>query len=112
MTRTAFIIAAVAAAVLTGAVAHAAPDSDTVSMKVSVAGLDLSNPRDAQVAYSRIKAASTSACDYVNEDTALANVAQYNQCREDFTAKAVAQIGSPTLTQVATGASPIRLASH
>jgi len=112
MTRTSIIIAAVAAALLTGSVAHAASDTDTIQMKVSVAGLDLSNPRDAQVAYSRIKGASTSACDYINEDSSLANVSQFNQCRKDFTAKAVAQIGSPTLTQVATGSSPIRLASH
>jgi len=113
MTRSSVIIAALAAALLTGSVAHAAPESDTVQTKVSFSDLDLSTSQGVQTLSSRIKSASTGACDYLRDDAALSSIAQFNDCRRDFVAKAVAQVGSPMLTQVATGSSsPIHLASH
>jgi len=101
MTRTQLIIAAAAAALLSGSIAHAAPDSELIQVKVSYSDLDLSTAQGVQILYTRIQSASANACDYLSGDASLSSRAQYKDCRRDFVSKMVRQINIPTLAQVA-----------
>jgi UrcA family protein len=85
------------AAMAVSASAFAAPTSDTqVSVKVSLAGVDLQSQAGAQVALGRIHVAARQICGEEPTD-ALDGRAQYRACMAQVTDRAVAKLGSPTV---------------
>jgi UrcA family protein len=92
-------IAAAAALALQPALSHADQlGNDTVSVKVSAAGLDLSSTVGAHELYKRLTAAAEHACGYEAEFDAL-RAAKFDRCYRDTLAHAVSTINRPLLTQ-------------
>jgi UrcA family protein len=90
-------IAAIAAMSLSAS-AFAAPSGDTeVSVKVSLAGINLQSQAGAQVAVGRIHFAARQICG--EETTAdLGARARYSACMNQVTQRAVARLDSPLVT--------------
>jgi UrcA family protein len=96
------VLAAVAAfavlAVSAGAFAAAAGGyADTVSVKVSLAGVDLQSPPGAEVALGRIHQAARQVCGVEAADD-LAGRARYAACLSEVTDRAVASLDNRMVT--------------
>jgi UrcA family protein len=92
------IAAFAAVAISAGAfAAPAAAESDVVSVKVSLADVDMGSPAGAQVALRRIHAAAGQICGEESGDR-LTGHAQYRACLDQITDRAVARLGSPMVT--------------
>jgi UrcA family protein len=97
-TKTILTAVAAFAAMSVSASAFAAPPSDTdVSVKVSLAGVDLQSQAGAQVALGRIHFAARQICgEEATPD--LGDRAQYRACMDQVTQRAVAKLGSAVVT--------------
>ena len=73
--------------------------SDTVSVKVSAAGLDVNSAAGAQELYKRLTIAAEQACGVEAEFDAL-RTAKFDRCYRDTLGNAVHAINRPLLTQV------------
>jgi UrcA family protein len=80
--------------------AHAAPasDTDTVSVKVSIADLNMRSQAGAKVAFQRIHQAATSICGDEPNPSALGEVAQHRACMKSVVARGVASLDNPLVT--------------
>jgi UrcA family protein len=105
------IEAAVAAALLIPGAALAQPPAPTgSSAKVAYSDLDLGSDAGAQAMLGRIRKAAVEVCRSQPEGGSSADVmARFESCRRDTVARAVKQLGSPSV-QAAYEARPIRLA--
>ena len=104
--RTAFLSAALSTLSLIGTTQVVASDliSAPVSIRVSFADLNLSNPAGANALYGRIKSAAKRACGY--EGSSLTDIRLWKRCVHEAVDDAVGRVNSPLLTQVHTGTSP------
>jgi UrcA family protein len=91
--------------------AHAAPVQDTVSVKVSVAGVDLSSEAGAKVALQRIHVAATTICGDQPEARQFADAARYKSCMKAATDSGVASLGSSMVTALYKGDTSTEVAS-
>jgi UrcA family protein len=85
---------AVGEVVITG---HYAPDVEVKSKVVNYADLDLSSDYGARTLMRRISGAARMVCSPPS-DRQLADAADYQNCRADAEARAVDDVGVPTLT--------------
>ena len=104
--RTAFLSAALSTLSLIGTAQVVASDliSAPVSIKVSYADLNLSNPAGADALYGRIKHAAKQACGY--EGSSLADRRLWRICVNEAVGDAVGRVNSPLLTAAHSGKSP------
>jgi UrcA family protein len=75
------------------------PDSDTVAVKVSTAGIDLKTPAGAQAMFTRLTIAAQQACGVEAEFDAL-RVAKFDQCYKDALSKVIRSLNEPAITRV------------
>jgi UrcA family protein len=81
--------------------AHAATSpvsDDAVSVKVSVAGVDLNTRAGAKVVLQRIHAAAREICGDEPDGRQLADTVRYRDCMTSTINKAVLSLGAPTVT--------------
>jgi UrcA family protein len=90
------LVCVLVAGALVPAVATADPDRVPVQTVASTAGLDLSDPADAQVLYARLDKAAQAVCD--SGSSRLNIRAMDRQCAEKALADAVSRAGQPQLT--------------
>ena len=103
------ITAALAFGFASGQTAAAQP-VDTISLKVFVGDLNISNEAGAKVALERIRAAARSICG--SEPSApLSRTMVYAPCVRNITDRAVASLDSPVVTALNGGRAPTTLAS-
>lgn len=111
MTR--LLALAALAALSVSSAATAAPDTDQPTMKVQYAELNLATQSGVATFYSRIKAASETACSSVGDYRTIRGVNQNKVCRDEMVSKAVESVQIPALTAIAAGRSaPMQVASH
>jgi UrcA family protein len=79
------------------AAAHAAPDADTVSVKVRTAGLNLASDPGARIALNRVHQAADKICGGRPDSRALGELATYRACLKTTVDSAVASTNAPTL---------------
>jgi UrcA family protein len=99
-------IAAFAAMALSNG-AFAAPssaDTDVVSVKVALAGLDLRSDAGAKVALSRIHQAARHICGGEPDARDLSSHAMFRTCEKDTVDRAVTSLGSPMVIALNAGA--------
>jgi UrcA family protein len=107
-----FHIAALAAAVSLAAIgaAHAASsDPNVVTLKVSIADLNLATPTGAKVALKRVRHAADQICNSGASELDLQQQAAYQTCMTDVMGRAVE--GSPELTALVHPKGPTAMAS-
>ena len=81
--------------------APTAPRADTLSTRVSLAGLDLSTPDGARMAYDRLTAAAEHLCMQLSSDHKSAFRETYVECVHETLADAVRRFSTPALVAVA-----------
>lgn len=77
---------------------NAAVQTETRAAEVNYADLDLTNEAGAERLYLRIRSAARSVCGTPGL-LQIINVSRIRQCAEDATARAIAEVNSPTLTR-------------
>jgi UrcA family protein len=90
-------VALVALFALTSAAALADQPPAFKVAKVSLAGLDLSTPEGARVAYERIKTTAERLCFQMSDPRKIDYQAVYNLCVNETLADTVRRINAPTL---------------
>jgi UrcA family protein len=110
MIRTKQILLLVAVATLLTSTAQAqfppAPDTRTVNIKVKFGDLDLDNPGDARVLYTRLERAAKHACGPVSLSPSLYDVApalferDYRACIAEALENVIARLNAPLVTRV------------
>ena len=75
--------------------------ADTLSARVSLAGLDISTPAGARMAYDRLTAAAEHLCAQLSSDHKSAFRETYAECVHETLADAVRKLGAPALVAVA-----------
>ena len=78
-----------------------APQPDTRSMQVSLAGLDLTTPDGARSAYDRLTAAAEHLCMQLSSDHKSAFRETYVECVHETLTDAVRRFSTPALVAVA-----------
>ena len=113
MTKT-LITTALAAIVVLAAVpaAFAATPSETVTFKVSTAGLDLRTQRDAQSMLRRIEIAASAVCGGAPYIGDLDATHDYKACVSYNVGQAVSQLGSPMVAEITRQPAAIQTASN
>ena len=87
--------------------AHAAPaPQDTMSVRISLAGVNLSDAQGASVALQRIHAATRQICGAEPSLADLDSVLQYRACVNSTANAAVANLDAPMVTALNEGRSP------
>ena len=81
-------------------------DPEVISVKVSMADLDLGSKAGAAAGLSRIEAASEKACGGQPQTLQLRRQARYRACMKSTVSHAVASLGSPLVTAIYTGQEP------
>src|SRR6188472_2542828 len=110
MIRTNPVLLLVATATLLTSTAQAqfppAPETRTVNIKVKFGDLDLDNPADARILFSRLEKAAKHACGPVALSPSLYDVApamferDYKACVEEALANVVARLNAPLVSHV------------
>ena len=102
-----------AAAYTSTATVQANAQTDSISVVVQYADLDLSRTAGAKALFDRIQFASIRACGGRPDSRELRQSADFDQCRKVAIRDAVAQVNSPMLTaMVSHGAQTIQLANR
>jgi UrcA family protein len=105
MSHKTIILAALAAAAISSGAAQAArPDPDTLTVRVSLADLNLAGEPDAAIALRRINAAAKSICGDQPAIVELGRMALHSACMRSTVGRAVATLNSPVVTALYTGA--------
>ncbi|MEM7458774.1 MAG: UrcA family protein [Pseudomonadota bacterium] len=84
------------------AVAGTAPDTDSKSLEISLAGFDLSDPSDAKIVYSKIQSTAKRVCSRSTARQTLRQHADEMRCRADAVTQAILALDEPVLTLVMT----------
>ncbi len=94
MSRLSFVLALALVSAAPAAIASARPDDAAV--KLSVRGVDFSDPRQVKVFYEHVRVAAQAAC---NSDSLTSwGVREDRECRAHFVNDAVNQVNAPLLT--------------
>lgn len=104
MTRSTIAQALSALVLAASAVGHPAvaqPADPPVGVTVSYADLDISRPAGATALLSRLQAAAVQACGGAPDVRLLAQGAAFDRCRREAVTRAIAQVDSPTLNEMA-----------
>lgn len=105
--RTPLAIFAVGTALATAVSAHASPavtssySDDQLSVRVSVADLDLHKDADAAAAVHRVRRAAAVICGNEPQSSGLARYIRYRACVTSTAGEAVASVGGGTMSQFA-----------
>lgn len=104
--------AMIAAAVGPGAAtAFAASPDDPVSIKVSIADLNMASEAGAKEALARIQYAANQACGGDTSDQSLGEQMQFRACAKQAVQRAVTAVNQPALTAVSQGRHVTAMAS-
>ena len=98
MTKSIFITAIAAAIIAAAAPAFAAPISETNSITVSAAGLDLNSSTGARTMLVMLHSASMRLCGAAPAIVDLNGTANWNACVSETLTRAVAQVNAPLVT--------------
>jgi UrcA family protein len=91
--------------------AFAASPDDPISVKVSLADLNMASEAGAQTALARIRLAANQACGGDLSDQTLGEQMQFRSCAKQAVQRAVAAINQPALTAVSQGRHVTTMAS-
>ena len=91
--------------------AFAASPDDPISVKVSLADLNMASEAGAQTALARIRFAANQACGGDLSDQTLGEQMQFRSCAKQAVQRAVASINQPALTAVSQGRHVTTMAS-
>ncbi|HEY2660488.1 MAG TPA: UrcA family protein [Caulobacteraceae bacterium] len=101
MNRMNFAASVAAVLALTGSAAHAAPvDPDAVSVKVSVADLNLATRSGASTMFERLKFASKNICGPAPRTIDIQATTAYRACFDQTLAGAVRGLDAPRVSEV------------
>ena len=113
MTKSIFITAIAAAAMIAGAApAFAASSDDAASVRISAAGLDLQSTAGAKSMVVMLRAASMRLCGAAPVIVDLSGTADWKACVSETLTRAVAQVNSPLVTVAFKSADPQVLAAN
>ena len=94
MSRLSFVLAIALVSTAPAAIASARPDDAAV--KLSLRGVDFTDPRQVKVFYEHVRVAAQAAC---NSDSLTSwGVREDRECRARFVSDAVNQVNAPLLT--------------
>lgn len=96
-------LAVLAATAVSIPVCAASPDPDVISVRVSLADLNLAGKPGAAVALRRIRKAAETICGDKPMVIELARVELYDDCARAAVGRAVASLDNPTVTALYTG---------
>jgi UrcA family protein len=102
--KTTILAALAAAAINTGAHGAARPDPDAITVRVSLADLNLAGEPGAAIALRRIDAAAKSICGDEPAIVELGRMALYSACMRSTVGRAVDTLNSPVVTALYAGA--------
>ena len=91
--------------------AFAASPDDPISVKVSLADLNMASEAGAQTALARIRFAANQACGGDLSDQTLGEQMQFRSCAKQAVQRAIASINQPALTAVSRGRHVTTMAS-
>jgi UrcA family protein len=91
--------------------AFAGSPNDPISVKVSLADLNMASEAGAQTALARIRFAANQACGGDLSDQTLGEQMQFRSCAKQAVQRAVASINQPALTAVSQGRHVTTMAS-
>jgi len=92
-------LVATVCALVSGMSQAAPPHDDTVSVKVSTAGIDLNTAAGAQLFFTRLTVAAQQACGVEAEFDAL-RAAKFDHCYKEALGNAVRALSQPAITRV------------
>jgi len=95
---TSIALATVAASVITSGAQASPRDPDLITVRVSVADLNLASKPGASVALQRIRRAATSICGDEPRVNDLSRMALYDACLRSTVGRAVASLDNPLVT--------------
>ena len=103
----------IAATFATTATVQANAQTDSISVAVPYADLDLTRAAGAKALFDRIQVASIRACGGRPDSRELREDAEFYQCRKEAIRDAIAKVNSPMLTAMAGhSVQPIQLANR